>query len=219
MPSKWRSGLSLNPGGLRGVGTLRAALICSSMARAIWRGAINFGLVAIPVKLVAAVRPDELGLHFLHANDRGRIHNERVCEVCGKQVEWSDIVRGYEYEKDQFVVLADDDLKKASPRATQSVDIVQFAPGAQIDSILFGTPYYLEPEKRGRHAYVLLRDVLRQSGTIGITRVVLRTREHLAALRPEGALLLLQLMHWAHEIVEAKTWTDRPSEALCLRQK
>jgi DNA end-binding protein Ku len=175
------------------------------MARAIWKGAINFGLVAIPVKLVAAARPDELRLHYLHAKDGGRIHNERVCEVCGKRVAWSDIVHGYERKKNQYVVLTDEDLKKANVHATQSVDIVQFAAGDQIDSTLFDTPYYLEAEKRGQHAYALLRDVLKQSGRMGIARVVIRTREHLAALKPHGELLVLQLMHWAHEIVDPKT--------------
>ena len=172
------------------------------MAHAIWSGAITFGLVTIPVKLFTAVRANELRFNFLHKKDEGRIFNERHCTVCGEKVEYADLVRGYEYEKGQYVTLADDDLKKVNPEATQSVEIVEFVDLDQINPMYFDTPYYLEPEKKGRHAYALLRESLRTANKVGIARVVIRSREHLAALKPNGEALVLELMHYADEIVE-----------------
>ena len=174
------------------------------MAHAIWTGAINFGLVTIPVRLVTAVRENsDLHFHFLHAKDNGRIKNERVCTEDGKRVPWDEIVRGYEYESGQYVVVTEEDFKKVSIEATQSVEIVQFVQLTEIDPVLFDRPYYLEPEKKGRHAYALLREALKKSGKVGIARVVIRSREHLAALKPSGDALVIQMMHWADEIVDA----------------
>lgn len=174
------------------------------MARAIWTGAINFGLVTIPVKLMTAIRDKSIHFNLLHDKDKGRVHYQRVCDHCGKKLEWNDVVKGYPVSKDKYVVLSDEDLKKANPEATQSVDIVAFAKLEEIDPIYFDTPYYLEPEKRGRHAYALLREALAKSGRVGIARVVIRTKEHLAALKPDGDALVLELMHWADEVVPAK---------------
>lgn len=171
------------------------------MAHAIWSGAINFGLVTIPVKLFTAVRSDDLHFNFLHKKDDGRIFNERHCTVCGEKVEYADLVRGYEYEKGQYVTLSDDDLKSVRPEATQSVEILEFVELEQINPMYFDTPYYLEPEKKGRHAYALLRESLREAGKVGIARVVIRSREHLAALKPNGEALVLELMHFADELV------------------
>lgn len=171
------------------------------MAHAIWSGTINFGLVTIPVKLFTAVRSSDLRFNFLHGKDGGRIFNERRCTVCNEKVEYAELVRGYEYEKGRYVTLSDEDLKGVNPEATQSVDIVEFVELAQINPMFFDTPYYLEPEKKGRHAYALLRESLRESGKIGIARVVIRSKEHLAALKPNGDALVLELMHFAEEIV------------------
>jgi DNA end-binding protein Ku len=182
------------------------------MAHAIWRGSINFGLVAIPVKLYSAIRQHELRFNLLHGEDHGPIRYERVCSVCGKKVAWSDIVRGYEVEKGEYVVVRDEDFKKASPAATQTIDIVEFVSMGQIDPTLFDVPYYLEPERAGRHAYALLREALRRSGKVGIARVVLRTREHLAALEPNGDALVVEMMHWADEVVPP-TGLDLPDGA------
>ena len=173
------------------------------MAYAIWSGSINFGLVAIPVKPFTAVRESgDIRFHFLHDADYGRIKNERACSEDNKPVPWEHIVRGYEYEKGQYVVITDEDLKKANVEATQSVDIVEFVELSEIDPMFFDKPYYLEPQKNGRHAYALLREALRRSGRVGIARVVIRSREHLAALRPDGDALVLDLMHWHSEIVD-----------------
>jgi DNA end-binding protein Ku len=186
------------------------------MAQAIWRGSINFGLVAIPVKLYSAVRQHELHLHYLHGQDRGPVRYERVCTLCGKKIGWSDIVRGYEVDKDAYVVLSDEDFRKASPAASQSIDIVEFVSIDQIDPTLFDAPYYLEPERGGRHAYTLFREALRRSGKVGIARVVLRTREHLAVLEPNGPALVVEMMHWPDEVVPP-TGLDLPDESSKLK--
>ena len=172
------------------------------LAHAIWSGAINFGLVTIPVKLFSAVRTNDLRFNFLHKKDKGRIFNERHCSVCDEKVEYADLVRGYEYEKGHYVTVSDDDLKAVRPEATQSVQIVEFVDLEQINPMYFDTPYYLEPEKKGRHAYALLRDALIDSGKVAIASVVIRSREHLAAVKPNGAALVLELMHFNDELVE-----------------
>jgi DNA end-binding protein Ku len=171
------------------------------LAHAIWTGAISFGLVTIPVKLFTAVRSTDLRFNFLHKKDEGRIHNERHCSVCDEKVEYAELVRGYEYEKGRYVVVTDEDLKRVNVEATQSVEIVEFVELDQINPMFFDTPYFLEPEKKGRHAYALLRESLIASGKVGIARVVIRSREHLAALKPNGEALILELMHYADELV------------------
>lgn len=172
------------------------------MPQAIWSGAITFGLVTIPVKLFSAVRTSDLRFNFLHNADGGRIFNERHCTVCDEKVEYRDLVRGYEYEKGRYVTLTDDDLKAVNPEATQTVEILEFVELERINPMYFDTPYYLEPEKKGRHAYALLRESLREAGKVGIARVVIRSREHLAALKPNGEALVLELMHYAEELIE-----------------
>src|SRR6185312_377970 len=171
------------------------------MAHAIWTGSISFGLVTIPVKLFTAVRSNDLRFNFLHKEDEGRIFNERHCTVCNEKVEYADLVRGFEYEKGQYVVVTDEDLKRVNVEATQSVEIVEFVDLDQINPMYFDTPYYLEPEKKGRHAYALLRESLREANKVGIARVVIRSREHLAALKPNGEALVLELMHYSSELV------------------
>jgi len=181
------------------------------VAHAIWSGAINFGLVTIPVKLQTAIRTKDLRFNFLHKKDEGRIQNVRTCSVCGKDVAWDEIERGYEYEKGQYVTLSDEDFKRVNPEATQSVDIVQFVELSEINPMYYDRPYYLEPEKRGKHAYALLREALVAENKVGIARVVIRSKEHLAALKPNGDALVLELMHFADEIVEQDTY-EFPSQ-------
>lgn len=182
------------------------------MAHAIWTGAINFGLVTIPVKLFTAVRSNDLSFNMLHAKDEGRIKYERVCSVDGKNVPWDEIVKGYEYEKGDYVILTDEDFKKVNPEATQTVDIMEFVELDQINPMYFEKPYYLEPSKQGRHAYALLREALEKSGKVAIARVVIRTKEQIAAVKPIGDALVLEIMHWAEELVDQST-LDLPSEA------
>ncbi len=172
------------------------------MAHAIWSGSINFGLVTIPVKLFTAVRTNDLSFNMLHVKDEGRIKYERICSIDEKPVPWDEIVKGYEYEKGEYVILTDDDFKKVNPEATQSVDILEFVDLEKIDPMFFDKPYYLEPTKQGRHAYALLREALSRANKVAIARVVIRTKETIAAVKPSGEALVLELMHWADELVE-----------------
>ncbi len=180
------------------------------MPHAIWSGSINFGLVTIPVKLFTAVKTDELSFNLLHAKDEGRIKYERICSLENKPVPWDEIVKGYEYEKGQYVILTDEDFKKVNPEATQSVDILEFVELDKINPMYFDKPYYLEPAKQGRHAYALLRETLTQSNRVAIARVVIRTKEYIAAVKAIDEALVLELMHWVSEIVSEDT-IDVPS--------
>jgi DNA end-binding protein Ku len=181
------------------------------MAHAIWSGSINFGLVTIPVKLFTAVRTNDLSFNMLHAKDEGRIRYERICSLENKPVPWDEIVKGYEYEKGEYVILTDEDFKKVNPEATQSVDILEFVELEKIDPMYFDKPYYLEPTKQGRHAYALLREALARANKVAIARVVIRTKETIAAVKPSGEALVLELMHWADELVEQSD-LDLPGE-------
>lgn len=175
------------------------------MAHAIWSGSINFGLVTIPVKLFTAVKTDELSFNMLHAKDEGRIKYERICSVDGKPVPWDEIVKGFEYEKGEYVILTDEDFKRVNPEATQSVDILEFVELDKISPMFFDKPYYLEPTKQGRHAYALLRETLEKTNRVAIARVVIRTKEYIAAVKPIDGALVLELMHWASEIIAPST--------------
>jgi len=170
--------------------------------RAIWKGSISFSLVNIPISLYPATRTEELKFRLLRKNDLSPISYKRVAEADGKEVPWEEIVKGYEYEKGQFVILKDEDFKRADVKATQSVEIMEFVQLKEIDPIFFDKPYYLEPQKQGEKAYALLRDALKESDKVGIAKVVIKTREHLAAIKPEKKELVLELMHFADELVE-----------------
>jgi DNA end-binding protein Ku len=188
------------------------------MAHAIWSGSINFGLVTIPVKLFTAVKTDELSFNMLHAKDEGRIKYERICSIDNRPVPWDEIVKGYEYEKGQYVILNDEDFKKVNPEATQSVDILEFVELDKINPMYFDKPYYLEPTKQGRHAYALLRETLAHTNRVAIARVVIRTKEYIAAVKPIEDALVLELMHWASEIVAADS-IDVPDRAKLPEQE
>jgi DNA end-binding protein Ku len=172
--------------------------------RAIWKGSISFSLINIPIALYPATRREELKFRLLRARDLSPVNYKRVAEADGKEVPWDQIVKGYEYEKGKFIVLKDEDFKRADIEATQSVDIQDFVELDEIDPIFFDRPYYLEPEKRGEKAYALLREALKHSGKVGIAKVVIKTRQHLAAVKPEKNLLVLELMHFSEEIIDTK---------------
>jgi DNA end-binding protein Ku len=171
--------------------------------RAIWKGSISFGLVNIPVGLQNASRVEELKFRLLRAHDLSPVNYKRVAEVDGKEVPWNEIVKGYEYEKGKYVVLKDDDFKRVDLEATDTIDIVDFVEVAQINPVFFYKPYYLEPLKGGAGAYHLLRQVLLDTGKVGISKVIIRTRQHLAAVKANGDLLVLELMRFADELVPA----------------
>ncbi|HEY0510509.1 MAG TPA: Ku protein [Thermoanaerobaculia bacterium] len=170
------------------------------MARAIWKGSISFGLVNIPVGLYAAETRNDISFKLLDKKTMSPIHYKRVSEESGKEVPWDETVRGYEFESGQYVVLSDQDLKSAAPEATQTIDIVDFVDLDEISPLYFDKPYYLGPDKKGAKAYALLRETLRRTGKVGIAKVVIRTREYLAAVVARGDVLTLELMRYAHEL-------------------
>jgi len=173
------------------------------MPRSIWKGSITFGLVNIPVGLYAAESRHELELHLLDKRDKSPVRYKRVSEKSGKEVPWADVVRGYEYEDGQYVVLSDEDLKRANPVATQTIDITDFVDAAEISPVYFDKPYYLAPERKGTKSYALLREALGRSGKVGIATVVIRTRQYLAAVVPQDDVLVLELLRYAHELRDA----------------
>ena len=170
------------------------------MARAIWKGSISFGLVNIPIALYPATRREELKFRLLRKTDLSPVNYKRVAEKDGKEVPWDQIVKGYEYEKGKYVVLQDEDFQRVDIEATQTVDIQDFVELDEIDPIFFYKPYYLEPQKGGDKAYALLRDALKDSKKVGVAKVVIKTREYLAGVKPEDGVLVLELMHFADEL-------------------
>ena len=170
------------------------------MARAIWKGSISFGLVNIPIGLYPATRKEDLKFRLLRESDLSPVNYKRVAEKDGKEVPWDQIVKGYEYEKGKYIVLKEEDFQRVDLEATQTVAIQDFVNQDEIDPIYFYKPYYLEPQKGGDKAYALLRDSLEQKKKVGIAKVVIKTREYLAGVKPEGGALVLELMHFADEL-------------------
>ena len=170
--------------------------------RAIWKGAISFGLVTIPISLFPAVRREELKFHLLRQKDLSPVNYKRVAAVDGKEVPWDEIVKGYQYEKDKYIVIKEEDFARVDVEATQTVDILNFVEIQEVNPLLFYKPYYMEPGKGGDKAYVLLREALEKSGKIAIAKVVIKTRQHLAAVKPQKEGLMLELMHFPDEILD-----------------
>jgi DNA end-binding protein Ku len=169
-------------------------------ARPIWQGSINFGLVNIPVGLYSAEAAGSVDFDLLDRRDFSRVRYRRINEKTGREVPWDEIVKGYEYKKGEYIALTDDDFLKANVKATQSIDILDFVDGADISPIYFDKPYYLVPLKNGQRAYALLREVMKRTGKVGIARVVIRSRQHLAALLVDGPMLILNLLRFPHEL-------------------
>jgi DNA end-binding protein Ku len=161
---------------------------------------ISFGLVNIPVGLFTAVKERPFQFHFLHQKDQGRIRNQRVCEECNTEIEYKDVVRGYEYEKGRYAVLTNKDLGRISLESNEHIAITDFVTEREIDSMFFDKPYYLAPGRHGEKAYALLRDVLKNTHKVGIGKLVLHTHEQLGAIRTHGPLLVLELLRFADEL-------------------
>ncbi|MBA3831061.1 MAG: Ku protein [Chthoniobacterales bacterium] len=171
--------------------------------RAIWKGSISFGLVNIPIALYPATRREELKFRLLRGSDLSPVNYKRVAEKDGKEVAWDQIVKGYEYEKGKFVILGEKDFQRVDLEATQTVDIQDFVDVAQIDPMYFYKPYYLEPQKGGDKAYVLLREVLAKTNKVGIAKVIIKTRQYLAGVKAQKHTLVLELMHFAQELSDS----------------
>jgi DNA end-binding protein Ku len=182
------------------------------MARTFWRGTLSFGLVEIPVALRPAVSSDELSFTLLDRKDFSPVGYRRYNKKTGREVPWEQIVRGYEYEPDEYVVLTEEELKNAHPEQTQTIEILEFVEEREVDPVLFETPYYLEPQKRNSKGYILLHKALADTGRAGIARLVLRTRQRLAAVIPRGPVLALDLLRYSYEVRE-------PSEVAPVKTK
>jgi DNA end-binding protein Ku len=170
------------------------------MPRVLWKGAISFGLVHIPVGLYSAEKRNSFDLTMLDRRTMKPVGFKRYNKETGEDVSWDDIVKGYEYEKDRYVVLTEDDFKRANVEATQTIDILSFGDEDEIPSMYFETPYYLAPDKRGHKGYALLRETLKQTGKVAIANVVIRTRQYVAALLPVGDIIVMNTLRYANEI-------------------
>jgi len=171
------------------------------MARGLWKGAISFGLVNVPVELYSAQKREAgLDLTMLDRRDMSPVGYKRVNKSTGKEVAWEDVVKGYEYEDDKYVVLSEEDFRRANPEASKTVDIAAFVDLDDIAPQFFETPYYLAPGKRGEKAYALLRDAMARAGKAGIATVVVRTKQYLAALVPQGDALVLNTLRYGSEL-------------------
>jgi len=174
------------------------------MARGLWKGAISFGLVNVPVELFSAEkRSSELDLTMLDKRDLAPVGYKRYNKSTGEDVPWAEIVKGYEYDDDKYVVLSDEDFRRANVEASKTVDIQAFVDLKDIPPLYFQTPYYLAPGKRGEKAYALLRDAMKKTGKAGIATVVIRTRQYLAAVVPQDDVLLMDTLRYADEIKAA----------------
>src|SRR5437588_6324995 len=171
--------------------------------RSIWKGAISFGLVSIPVKLYSATEERDVSFHQVHREDGGRIRYKRVCQVCGEEVQYADIAKGFELPSGEVVVLTDEDFADLPLSTSRSIDVLEFVPLEQVDPLYFAKSYYLEPDAAGAKPYVLLREALEQSGRVALVKIALRQRETLATLRVRDGVFVLEMMLWPDEIRDA----------------
>jgi DNA end-binding protein Ku len=183
------------------------------MPRAIWTGTISFGLVTIPVGLFSATTADELAFHLLDSRDFSAIHNKRVNESTGEEVPWDAIVKGHQLADGRWVTLAEEDFAAANVRATRTIDVLGAVCADEIAVAHFETPYYLVPEQPGAKAYALLREALRRAGRVAVGQIVIRSRQRLCALVPQGDVLVLEILRYAHELRDS-TPLELPSSDL-----
>ena len=183
------------------------------MPRTIWKGAVSFGLVHIPVALVPATTRSGIDFDWLDKRSMDRVGYKRINKTTGEDIDSENIVKGVEYEKGNYVVISDDEIKGAHPKATQTVDIVAFVDAKDISFLYIDTPYYLTPDRRGEKVYALLRETLIQTGKVGIANVVLRNKQHLAVVMPLGKALVMNTLRWAEE-VRGVEYLEMKDEAL-----
>ncbi len=173
--------------------------------RPIWTGAISFGLVNIPISLMPAINTKEkIHFHLLHKTDHARIEYQKYCPLDNETLDWDDIVKGYEYKKGKYVIINEDDFKKADPKASETIEISDFVKVDEIEPIFFTKPYFIAPKTSAKKAYFLLKKALEKTERVGIAKFVLRDKEYLAMIRPYKNILQLEIMHFAEEIAETK---------------
>lgn len=168
--------------------------------RPLWKGAITFGLISIPVRLYSAVDDKSAKFRLLHGEDQGRIKYQRICSSCGREVSWDDIIRGYEFSKDHYVTFSDEELENIEIDSVKAIDVHSFVPLEQIDPIYYNKTYFVAPEASGLKAYKLLIDALAAEGQVAVSKVSFRDKEHLATIRLKDGLFVLETMHWPDEI-------------------
>src|SRR5438105_3712111 len=173
--------------------------------RPTWKGSISFGLVYIPISVYPATREEKISFRQLRKTDLSPIRYKKVAETDMKEVPADQIVKGYEYEKGRYIIMSDEDFEKVRIESTHSIDITDFVDLDQVDPKFFYKPYFLEAQKGGEKAYALLHKALSGTGKIGIAKVAIRNREYLAAVKPDGFFLILELMHFAHEVLEPES--------------
>ena len=171
----------------------------------IWKGSLSFGLVSIPVEVRTAIQGDHISFRMLHEDDLSPIKYERVSASTGEPVPWNEIVKGYEYEKGKFVVITDEDFKTAAVESSKTLEIVDFVKENEIDPRYFETPYFLVPSKGGEKAYALLREAIRKTGSVGIGKIIIRQKQHLAGIKVVGEALVLEIMRFANELIDTDT--------------
>jgi DNA end-binding protein Ku len=186
--------------------------------KSIWNGAISFGLVNIPVGVYSATHSERISFHFLHQKDLGRIHNVRVCDIDGEEVAYEDLVKGYEYEKGEYVAIEEEDFDRIAIETNRNISIEDFVDQAEIDPMFFDTPYYLAPGKNAAHVYALFREALQKSGKVGIGKVAFREREHLAAIKAHGNALMLDTLFFADELSKT-TGLDLPAKGTRITER
>jgi DNA end-binding protein Ku len=186
--------------------------------RAIWKGSISFGLVYIPISVYPATREEKLSFRQLRSTDLSPIKYKKVAEADSKEVSADQIVKGFEYERGRYVVLKEEDFAKVRIESTHSIDITDFVDLGQVDPKFFYKPYFLEPQKGGEKAYALLHRALSGTGKIGIAKVVISNREHLASVKPDGLFLILELMHFASEILSPEELKNGPVSAITEKE-
>lgn len=182
---------------------LAASKVSTESMRAVWKGAVTFGLVNVPVKLYSATEDHDVSLHQVHDQDGGRIRYQRKCEICGEVVPYQHIDKAYD-DGDRTVVITDEDLKSLPAERSREIEVVEFVPTDQIDPIMFDRSYYLEPDSASNKAYVLLREALESTERTAVVRMALRQKTRLAALRVHGDVLMVQTLLWSDEVRAAK---------------
>lgn len=183
------------------------------MAKSIWKGDISFGLVSIPVSLVSTEESNTIHFHLLDAKSKSRVRYQRINEATGKTVPWANIVKGYEYEKDNYLIVDEAAFEKKSPDLFKTIDIGEFVNFKEIDSLYYDKPYYLVPESKNKKSYVLLREALQKSNKVGVAKVIIRTKESLSLIVPHGHALLLYLVHFKEDLRE-ETEVNIPREPI-----
>jgi DNA end-binding protein Ku len=185
---------------------------------AAWKGTISFGLVSIPVELRAGVQTDHVSFRMLHAEDLAPVKYERVCARDGEPVPWGEIVKGYEYAKGKYVILTDEDFRAAALASSKTIDILDFVQADEIDPRFFDTPYYVMPAKGGEKPYALLREAMRTTGSVGVGKLTMHQKQHLAAIKTVGDAMMLETMRFANELVDTAD-LDFPSSELVRPQE